>query len=42
MPEPGFATGSTAVGFLINPPLSLYYMQGLNLTPLHGHAALFG
>ncbi|MGV3592285.1 MAG: cbb3-type cytochrome c oxidase subunit I, partial [Gammaproteobacteria bacterium] len=29
-------------GFLINPPLSLYYMQGLNLTPLHGHTALFG
>ncbi|MEO6064703.1 MAG: cbb3-type cytochrome c oxidase subunit I, partial [Lysobacterales bacterium] len=27
---------------LINPPLSLYYMQGLNLTPLHGHLALFG
>ena len=26
----------------MNPPLSLYYMQGLNLTPLHGHAALFG
>ena len=30
------------VGFLINPPLSLYYMQGLNLTPLHAHTALFG
>jgi nitric oxide reductase subunit B len=29
-------------GFLINPPLPLYYMQGLNLTPLHGHTALFG
>ena len=29
-------------GFLINPPLSLYWMQGLNLTPLHGHTALFG
>ena len=29
-------------GFLINPPLSLYFMQGLNLTPLHGHTALFG
>ena len=26
----------------INPPLSLYYMQGLNLTPLHGHTAMFG
>jgi nitric oxide reductase subunit B len=23
-------------------PLALYYMQGLNLTPLHGHTALFG
>src|SRR5690606_21222204 len=23
-------------------PLSLYFMQGLNLTPLHGHTALFG
>jgi nitric oxide reductase subunit B len=30
------------LGFLINPPLSLYYMQGLNLTPLHAHTALFG
>ena len=29
-------------GFLINPPLPLYFMQGLNLTPLHGHTALFG
>ena len=29
-------------GFLINPPLALYYMQGLNPTPLHGHTALFG
>ena len=29
-------------GFLINTPLALYYMQGLNLTPLHGHTALFG
>ncbi len=34
--------GAGLFGFLINPPLSLYYMQGLNLTPLHGHAALFG
>ncbi|PPC94607.1 MAG: nitric oxide reductase large subunit [Methylotenera sp.] len=34
--------GAGLLGFLINPPLSLYYMQGLNLTPLHGHAALFG
>ena len=29
-------------GFLINPPVALYYMQGLNTTPVHGHAALFG
>jgi nitric oxide reductase subunit B len=34
--------GASVFGFLINPPLALYYMQGLNLTPLHGHTALFG
>jgi nitric oxide reductase subunit B len=34
--------GAGLFGVLINPPLSLYYMQGLNLTPLHGHLALFG
>ncbi|MEO6263697.1 MAG: nitric-oxide reductase large subunit [Luteimonas sp.] len=34
--------GAGLFGFLINPPLSLYFMQGLNLTPLHGHLALFG
>lgn len=34
--------GAGMFGFLINPPLALYYMQGLNLTPLHGHTALFG
>jgi nitric oxide reductase subunit B len=34
--------GAGLFGLLINPPLSLYYMQGLNLTPLHGHTALFG
>jgi nitric oxide reductase subunit B len=27
---------------MINPPNPLYYMQGLNTTPVHGHAALFG
>jgi nitric oxide reductase subunit B len=27
---------------MINPPIALYYMQGLNTTPVHGHAALFG
>ena len=34
--------GAGLLGFLINPPLALYYMQGLNTTPLHGHTALFG
>ena len=34
--------GAGLLGFLINPPLALYYMQGLNTTPLHAHAALFG
>ncbi|WP_373047442.1 nitric-oxide reductase large subunit [Vulgatibacter sp.] len=34
--------GAGIFGFLINPPIALYYMQGLNLTPVHGHTALFG
>lgn len=34
--------GAGLFGFLINPPIALYYMQGLNLTANHGHAALFG
>ena len=34
--------GAGLFGFFINPPIALYYMQGLNTTPLHGHAALFG
>jgi len=34
--------GAGLFGFLINPPISLYYMQGLNTTATHGHAALFG
>jgi len=34
--------GAGVLGFSINPPISLYYVQGLNLTPSHGHAALFG
>jgi nitric oxide reductase subunit B len=34
--------GAGLLGFLINPPISLYYVQGLNTTPAHGHAALFG
>jgi len=35
-------TGAGLFGFLINPPIALYYMQGLNTTPVHGHTALFG
>jgi len=27
---------------VINPPIALYYMQGLNTTAVHGHTALFG
>jgi len=34
--------GAGLLGFAINPPASLYYVQGLNLTAAHGHAALFG
>ena len=34
--------GAGVLGFLINPPLALYYLQGLLTTPTHGHAALFG
>jgi nitric oxide reductase subunit B len=34
--------GAGVFGFLINPPLSLYYVQGLNTTAVHAHAALFG
>jgi nitric oxide reductase subunit B len=34
--------GAGLLGFSINPPISLYYLQGLNLTAAHGHAALFG
>src|SRR5262249_38353942 len=34
--------GAGLLGFPITPPASLYYVQGLNLTPAHGHAALFG
>ena len=34
--------GAGLFGFLINPPIALYFMQGLNLTPVHGHTALFG
>ncbi len=34
--------GAGVFGFLINPPIVLYYSQGLNTTPIHAHAALFG
>ncbi|MBE0613443.1 MAG: nitric-oxide reductase large subunit [Burkholderiales bacterium] len=34
--------GAGLLGFAINTPIALYYMQGLNMTAAHGHAALFG
>lgn len=34
--------GAGLFGFMINPPIALYYMQGLHTTPVHGHTALFG
>lgn len=34
--------GAGVFGFLLNPPIALYYMQGLNTTANHAHAALFG
>ncbi len=34
--------GAGIFGFLINPPIALYYMQGLNTTAVHAHTALFG
>jgi nitric oxide reductase subunit B len=34
--------GAGVFGFLINPPIVLYYVQGMNTTPLHAHTALFG
>jgi nitric oxide reductase subunit B len=34
--------GAGLFGFMINPPIALYYMQGLNTTAVHAHAALFG
>ena len=27
---------------MINPPIALYYMQGLNTTAVHAHGALYG
>ncbi|WP_306564119.1 nitric-oxide reductase large subunit [Aquabacterium sp.] len=34
--------GAGVFGFMINPPIALYYIQGLNTTAVHAHAALFG
>jgi len=34
--------GAGMFGFLINPPIVLYYAQGINTTPIHSHTALFG
>ncbi len=34
--------GAGLFGFLINPPIALFYMQGLNTTAVHAHAATFG
>jgi nitric oxide reductase subunit B len=34
--------GGGIFGFMLNPPIALYYVQGLQTTPLHSHAALFG
>lgn len=34
--------GAGVFGFLINPPIVLYYSQGMNTTPIHAHTALFG
>ncbi len=34
--------GAGLFGFMINPPIALYYMQGLNTTAVHAHTALFG
>lgn len=34
--------GAGLFGFMINPPIALYYMQGLNTTAVHAHTATFG
>ena len=34
--------GAGIFGFLINPPITLYYAQGINTTLIHSHTALFG
>jgi nitric oxide reductase subunit B len=34
--------GAGVFGFLINPPIALFYMQGINTTAVHAHGATFG
>ena len=34
--------GAGLLGFLINPPVSLYFIQGLNTTATHAHGAFMG
>lgn len=34
--------GAGVFGFMVNPPVALYYIQGMNTTAVHAHAALFG
>lgn len=34
--------GAGIFGFMINTPVALFYLQGLNTTAVHSHAALFG
>ena len=34
--------GAGIFGFMINPPIALYYMQGLNTTAVHTRGALYG
>jgi nitric oxide reductase subunit B len=34
--------GAGIFGFMINPPIALYYRQGLNTTAVHAHGALYG
>lgn len=34
--------GAGIFGFMINPPIALYYTQGLNTTAVHAHSATFG
>ncbi|SEA60392.1 nitric oxide reductase, NorZ apoprotein [Arachidicoccus rhizosphaerae] len=34
--------GAGILGFIINPPIALYYVQGLNTTAAHAHGSLFG